>query len=169
MVTKKAMTEAIRKLHTATSFEEIMQWFDNNGDCYLKLTDSSNKKIDIFNVKITYLDLNYDNVSNGHSCPANGVTNWSRDPSKPLHYPGWHGRIEFRYSHELSVFSWNAMKKLAVHTGTGGGTSNGRYGFEVRFFDDDWPNLSRLVTFELVKNPKASFIFKYGAPYYFRH
>jgi hypothetical protein len=44
------MTEAIRKLHTATSFEEIILWFDNNGDCYLKLTDSM--KLNLGSVKV---------------------------------------------------------------------------------------------------------------------
>jgi len=34
-----------------------------------------------------------DKISNTHSCPYNGVTNWGSKNDKPNGYPGWRGRI----------------------------------------------------------------------------
>jgi len=119
-------------------------------------------------LKITH-DLRWnDHVSNSHSCPHNGVTNWSpswnADKTVPTGYPGWSGHIEWlvEWPEDLDyvylgsdLFSKGTFHtgRQRAHTGTGGGggghmnkefntwCQNPRYDF--RLFAADWPGLAR--------------------------
>jgi hypothetical protein len=75
-------------------------------------------------------------------------------------------------SHDIG-FGSNVMKGLGIHTGTGGGTDNNRYGYDVRFFDSDWPGIAEAarnsrVLDVLSENGLRWDRVKYGKPYYFR-
>lgn len=65
--------------------------------------------------------VNYsDQVSNTHSCPRNGVTNWNKHSHKPTGYPGFSGRVWARYAHKVSGFGSDVFSGTDCHTGTGG-------------------------------------------------
>lgn len=109
-----------------------------------------------------------DHVSNSHSCPHNGVTNWSpswnKDKTVPTGYPGWLGRAEWICAwpkewdgHYLGgdIFSGGTFRtaRQRAHIGTGGGGGM-RYsekhkcyvmshGYDFRIFAADWPGLAR--------------------------
>lgn len=134
---------------------------------------------DKFWIKITYLDLTWNNqISNTHSCPRGGTTNWGGRETwpdktpKPRGYPGWGGRIEYQLSHDLG-FGSDVMRGLGINTGTGGGIKDNRYGYDVKFFDDDWPEIA-----EVARNTRVLNVLsdddqpwnrvKYGEPRYFR-
>jgi hypothetical protein len=83
-------------------------------------------------------------VSNTHSCPHNGVTNWGSNPDKPVGYPGWsgnlHGSLIRPKNNEYSYPYSEALNIVGIRTGTGGGgNKNFSYGFKI--FVSDWPGL----------------------------
>jgi len=128
---------------------------------------------DDFRIKITYLNVHWsDCVSNSHYCPRGGVTNWGRRDTlndgtpAPVGYPGWEGYIEFQLSHDIG-FGSSVMEPIGIHTGTGGGRSDNRYGYDVRFFANDWPGLEKAIIFNVLKEEKLAG-FYYGNPQYFR-
>ena len=160
------------------SFEKIVQWVELHPEWFLdnarRRGFSSDAKRydsvrDAFTVKITYLDLHWsDRVSNSHDCPHNGVINWGgRKEGAPRGYPGWQGRIEYQTSHDLPGFGSDLMEGTRVHTGTGGGTSNNRYGFRVSFFADDWPGLMAQRVLDILADRNVNQI-RYGTPNYFK-
>jgi hypothetical protein len=147
------------------------EWFLDNasGRGFYSDRDRYEKIRSEFGIRITYLDLHWSNcVSNSHSAPHNGVTNWSkRDEDKPVGYPGWKGRIEYKISHDLPSFGSDLMEGTRIHTGTGGSTNGTNYGFGVSFFADDWPGLAgqQLISVLADKQNKG---YVYGKPRYFR-
>jgi hypothetical protein len=118
-------------------------------------------------MKITYLDLNWtSSASNTHHCPRGGVTNWGmREDGKPKGYPGFTGRIEYQMSHDLG-FGSDAVRNLGIHTGTGGGTGDNRFGYGVTFFDADWPGLVNNRVMDILGDNDWK-TFRYGVPKYF--
>ncbi|HAC14780.1 MAG TPA: hypothetical protein DCE78_02370 [Bacteroidetes bacterium] len=167
----------IAELHDCLDFDSIIQWVIDNSAFYLGLVKWKDGNYDLdrypnaadFKVEITYLNVKHGMVSNTHHCPKNGVTNWGGDKDKPRRYPGWEGRIEFTYSHDLPGFNWDAMKMLRIHTGSGGGSGKNTYGFDVRFFDDDWVGLTKGLTFDLIKDPNKVHSYSNGSTRYFRN
>lgn len=164
------------------SFDKIIEWIETHPEFLFdgiilhgrdKWGERRGHLRDKFWVKVTYLDVRWaDNVSNSHSCPRSGVTNWGGkgllpggEPA-PRGYPGWTGRIEFQLSHDLGIGS-DIMRPLGIHTGTGGGISENRYGYDVKFFDSDWPGLEKVRIFDILKgeSPKR---YLHGEPKYFK-
>jgi hypothetical protein len=119
-------------------------------------------------LKITHSLRWHDNVSNSHSCPHNGVTNWSpswnTDKTVPTGYPGWTGHIEWlvEWPKEFDgiylgsdLFAKGTFRtgRQRAHTGTGGGggghfnkefnTYCQRPGYDFKIFAADWPGLTR--------------------------
>ena len=83
-----------------------------------------------------------DSVSNSHHCPmSGGVTNWGgAKKDAPRGYPGFQGRVEFKFSHDTPSFSSDMWENTGLETGSGGGGSKGG-GYEIFMFDADWPAL----------------------------
>lgn len=162
------------------TFEKVIEWIETHPEFFFDRVihngrvgwrDRREHLRDKFWIKITYLDVQWsDNVSNSHSCPRGGVTCWSSHEAKdgrPRGYPGWQGRIEFQLSHDLG-FGSDVFRNVGIHTGTGGGINENRYGYDVKFFASDWPGLEKHRVFEILREEKTS-RFKYGEPRYFRH
>ena len=111
-----------------------------------------------------------DSVSNTHSCPHNGVTNFSQGYNRqqgknlPEGYPGWTGRADWIVAwpkewdgHYLGsdLFSHSTFRtgRQRAHTGTGGGgglsysQKHGCYvmscGYDLKIFAADWPGMAR--------------------------
>jgi len=162
------------------SFENIIEWIETHPEFFFDRIihngrvgwrDRREHLRDKFWIKITYLDVSWsETVSNSHSCPRGGVTCWSSHEAKdgrPRGYPGWAGRIEFQLSHDLG-FGSDVFRNVGIHTGTGGGTRDTRYGYDVKFFASDWPGLEKNRIFEILKNERPA-SFRYGEPRYFRY
>lgn len=121
-------------------------------------------------------DIGYSQkVSNTHSCPRNGVTNWSCVPEKPKGYRGFHGRLWLRYADTMESDARDALFNARIHTGTGGyGSYNGPwsavtdmyyskfkgvmckapnincYSWDFRFYIDDFEELQKWETLYLL-------------------
>lgn len=100
---------------------------------------------DDFSIKILYFDLRWgNNISNSHSCPRDGVTNWGHHiDDRPRGYPGWQGEIEYQLSHDIGSFT-DVFKRSGIHTGSGGGRGNFKCAYDVKLFADDWPGMKML-------------------------
>lgn len=160
-------------------FEAVMRWVELHPEFFFDIglksawaTDHARlEKIrKDFWIKITHLDVTYsDLVSNSHSCPRGGVTCWSSHEAKdgrPRGYPGWHGRIEFEVSHDIR-FGSDVFRGTGIHTGTGGSTNGKNYGYDVKFFESDWPGLSKARTWAAIGGPDIN-RFEAGSKNYFR-
>lgn len=126
-----------------------------------------------FWIKITHLDVTYSNsVSNTHACPRDGITNWGgRDTLKdgtpaPRGYPGWSGRIEIEFSHDIR-FGGDVFRGTGIHTGSGGSTNGKNYGYDVKFFESDWPGLSKARVWAALGGPSVD-RYREGDTSYFR-
>jgi hypothetical protein len=107
-------------------------------------------------------------VSNSHSKPHNGVTNWSPswnpDKTAPTSYPGWSGRVEWivRWPKEWDgvylgsdLFRDGFNSRVRAYSGTGGGggmrysEKHGchvqSFGYDFKMFAADWPGMARVV------------------------
>jgi len=107
--------------------------------------DRVNKMRADYWIKIFNLDVNYsESVSNSHSCPKNGVSNFGGrecfpdGKPRPRGYPGFRGKIIFQLSHNLGWAS-DVMKNTGLHIGSGGGSGNLMYHYEFNLFLDDFP------------------------------
>ena len=161
-------------------FEAMMRWIDlhpefffDNGLQHGWESDRARmEKIRAdWSVRITLLELAYsDSVSNSHSSPRDGVTCWSSreaEDGRPQGYPGWSGRIEFEVSHKNNHWGSDVFKGTGIHTGSGGSTGNGIYGYDVKFFESDWPGLSKMRAWSAIGGPSID-RFNYGERRYFR-
>lgn len=164
-------------LHSQTSFEKIIEWCELHSEWFLdnaiRMGWGDKKQYyekirKDFRFQITYLNVRWsDAISNTHHAPHSGVTNWSREADKPHGYPGWAGRIEWKCSHSIAGFGSDLVEGTRIHTGTGGGTSGNRYGFDVRFFADDWPGLRKSMIIDSLADKKPN-NFTFGNPDYFK-
>lgn len=95
-----------------------------------------------FRIVATHKDM----VSNSHHCPMNsGVTNWGGEKKDaPRGYPGFHGRVYFKFSHDFPSFCSDMWEGTGLETGTGGGGLKGG-SYEIFIFDSDWPALNDLI------------------------
>ena len=102
-----------------------------------------------------------DSVSNSHSCPRGGVTNWGgitvlADGSPaPRGYPGWYGSIvieviteKYKYKNAeyyRDGYGGDYFIETGIHTGTGGGghATDGvtNYRYSVDLFASDFPEM----------------------------
>ena len=111
-------------------------------------------------VEFTTFDLKWsDSVSNTHSCPKGGVTNWGGDKKlsdgspAPRGYPGWRGRMDWRIEWPKEWDGWYPgsdlfrSRRTCIHTGTGGGggwkDGHQSFGYGIEIFASDWPGLTR--------------------------
>lgn len=125
---------------------KLMEIYNKYGPAYYEgkfVKEDIFTKFEFRNVRFNYL------VSNTHSCPHNGVTNWHCNNDKPRGYIGWQGRIEGALSRphsKRSTYPYTGFCKfLGIHTGTGGG-GNSSWGFDIKIFLADWPGLQQEYT-----------------------
>lgn len=118
-----------------------------SGDKFHPVTDEFTK----MTLKATYNPL----VSNTHTCPHNGVTNWGgRVPGAPHGYPGF--RIEIagclkRHKKNMGSYPYSGVLKLIrIHTSCGGG-GNENWSYSGEIFLADWPGLGQQLLVEKLK------------------
>jgi hypothetical protein len=177
-IRRKQHGSLLARMWDQPDFNSIIQWVEDHPDFFWRHAKnrgwSSDAKRwdnirDNFWVKITYLDVTYsDRVSNSHNCPRDGVTNWDRNNHKPMDYPGWHGRIEFKCSHDVPSFFSDMWEGTGIHIGTGGGIKNNRYGYSVSMFSSDWPGLRNTLIADKLASRNSFAKFTYGTPDYFK-
>lgn len=170
------MKKRLNEIHSITDFDSVINWIEKNGsflyNCSRNDDNGYDKKTMNFNdwekippndfsVKIQHLYVKHGKVSNSHSCPVGGITNWGGKDDLPRFYMGWRGRIKFVTSHYLPGHASNYFKIMGIHTGSGGGGRN-HYEYDVSFFDDDWSGIASTLTMQYLKNPNAQPFYEHG-------
>jgi len=176
-----------------SSFNDIVKWVELHSDFFYdrikKTTFSGGMRCarEDFFIEISHLDLHWsDSLSNSHSAPRGKPQNWDRKAVDkngvpiPNGYPGWGGRIEFKVP-KNAAFESRVFGTLGIHTGTGGGSGRDAYtiyGYDVKIFAEDWPDLfkaeheawEKKYVFNIVGDrPKPEFSrTQCGKPEYFR-
>ena len=138
-----------------TSVDMITPWFLKNQRRIMDAANSRNGgSHDKFYDTDTFTELELKNayylayLSNTHSCPNTGVTNFSKLNGLPTGYKGWGARISgslnraSKHMYEYPVSK--ALDLIGIKTGTGGG-SNNHFGWSCSVFLDDWPGLIEAV------------------------
>ena len=108
---------------------------------------------EILSMQLMFSDL----VSNSHSAPKSGVTNWYRDKALPLGYPGYRGQVTWSDNKRRSdqhLARSEMLDLIGVHTGTGGGGT-----FECRIYIDDWPGLRQGLLFETLTGQEKQWVY----------
>jgi hypothetical protein len=108
-------------------------------------------------IDVRLSNLTIGNISNSHSCPVGGVTNWSpswnEDKTVPTNYPGWRGRIDIRVRTPLKKYKGEVYSDdgygsdyfngtgIDTGSGGGGGTKDGvvSYSYDVRIWAAHFP------------------------------
>ena len=118
-----------------------------------------------------------ESVSNSHNCPRKGYTNWGASAKVTTRnirgYPGWHGRVTLSYKDSEAVITIKQpgnkrIKRICapsisdmtcgfhgetaltgLNTGSGGGGGGGTY--EASMFQEDFPNMEKVVPVILTK------------------
>lgn len=136
---KQINTEKNRIRNTATCIEHIPELLTE----YAKL---NGVEVTI-NLEVVFQDC----ISNTHNCPIKGVRNWECDNKLPRHYPGFKGNITFTQTNKSKksasdIFThWHGAGVLGVNLGSGGGSSNSEYRYEVILFLEDFPIIEKKV------------------------
>lgn len=112
------------------------------GDKFYPETDEFTK-FEFRNYRFEY------NVSNSHTCPENGVTNWGgKVEGAPTGYPGWsgwvNGTLKRLPKHNSKYPYSDVLNLVGICTGSGGG-GNESWNYDVKVFLADWPGLEEWV------------------------
>jgi hypothetical protein len=109
------------------SVADLTQFIHDHWSCFT--TNAARHGREFFGCKVwptlqhlEFADLFWHhNVSNSHSAPADGKTNWWRHDDQPLGYPGWKGRLRYSVSNPRTYrFASDFFKGTPIHTGSGG-------------------------------------------------
>jgi len=139
------------------------------------------KKVIFPKLKFIGIKAKYGSPSNSHAAPKGKKTNWCGKDDGPTSYPGFAGRIAIQSDSDHIVIVGGGSKIkgtntrrdkrvydgaidssylrwLGVNTGTGGGGSNA--GYDVKVFEDDFPNIKKSFqmrsTFNAMKSEDAN-------------
>lgn len=98
----------------------------------------------------------YDKISNSHSCPLNGFTNWSgQNIAIPKSYPGFDGRIHITMTHDLPSSMCNTFKSTGINTESGGGSAR-KLSYNMKLFLEDWPAIQKRFLIESIKTGRSN-------------
>lgn len=137
--------------NTAQTISEIENWILANSKFLAHRHNVINHRrktaFEFLNVSI---NANYrESVSNTHSAPFNHAQNWSREKHLPMGYPGWHGRIEFRYNGDIDGFFSSLFSNTGINLGTGSGGGDW-YSSEITLWGFDWPEMYSEKVFDIL-------------------
>lgn len=160
------LSEKFSELRHQPSFDAVIAWINSHPEVMFDnalLYDGSARDSDFsaqmraaYSIKILHLSLVWKpNLSNSHSAPIGKAQNFSYNANKPTGYPGWEGRITFESSNLRSFYS-GLFSRTGINTGSGGGGGNSMLSYDVKFFDDDWPVITRSREKEVIMNSLSS-------------
>lgn len=143
--------------HLEEFIAENWEWFFTNG---MKHTLWASDKKPTIKHKLNKIQIDVrwsESVSNTHSCPRDGVQNWSQRANRekglnlPEGYPGWTGSINFvidagmsshkKNPYPLSGYGSDYFKDTGINTGGGGGSGRS-YSYELRLYAADFPAMA---------------------------
>lgn len=131
--------------------KEINKYIDNfiNSFSFDNLADNINTFLEAVyddSFEDIHFDVSYNKkVSNTHSAPIDGVTNFGCHDDLPRGYPGFTGKITGTYSRNkktLSFYTDRFASIPGIHTGTGSGSGE-KWQYAVRIYMQDFPHFEK--------------------------
>ena len=119
-------------LQDQQSFKDIIHWLQLHPEfLWYRNPDKTAKMPDDFWLKVTFLDVL-----------------WHKNDKM------WKGQIEIQTSHSCNIS--NMIDAIGIRTGSGG-ASNKVYGYQVKFFEENWPGLVKMRMWAILqdRNPVA--------------
>lgn len=160
MQAKKGINAGLSKVTSIDELEEFIAanwaWFYVNGRQHSFRGNEQEGAHQLVSVKVDRAVYSNE-VSNSHSAPVGGVTNFSRVTHLPMGYPGWVGDIHFtvqtnqykyrgkHYYHQ--GFGSDYFAGTIINLGGGGSrgsdseTGQSKYTYQVRLYASDFPAL----------------------------
>lgn len=143
----KAKTEfdlwLVESKESLSTIADIREWLLNGAimtalQYSTRKRDWRSKECREFSIKDIKFNVRYSEYcSNSHSSPKGFPQNFSRNPDKPVSYPGFEGMVYISTVGSYPSFSLSsALSMLGINTGTGGCTQ-----WDVKVFEDDFPAL----------------------------
>ena len=140
------LREEVWTMREMTSFAELEDWLNNNGDLLFKLAVATGgrggrriEKQTKFPYKLSCVrikDMTIRMVTTTHCAPiGRKTTGWSKE-SPAVSYPAFHGNISFRQEN-FPGFSSDIFAGTPINTGSGGGGSILSY--DLTLFFEDFP------------------------------
>lgn len=143
----KSRDSVMEQMQQVLSIQELEQFVRDNWDwfsCNAVARDyrPNGEGAELVDIKIDRISWS-NNLSNSHSCPRNGVKNFSGGLDKPTGYPGWMGYITFSVKSSRNYAS-ELFEGTPIHTGSGGGGGQvavgvRQYVYSLVLWADDFP------------------------------
>lgn len=172
--------DVFAKMGQLRSIEEVQQfiidnwkWFFLNG---LTINNWKNRAVDESVHELVSIRLDRmrwsDSISNSHSCPKNGVTNFFQKNNAPTGYPGWAGVLHFSVRPPMYTYRKKKYRKsgwgsdyfrntiICTESGGGGGYDEERdltsFQYSIILWADDFPAMNDMrLKKELMKHLKG--------------
>ena len=147
------MTNKLAKFReTAQTTHDIECWIIENSEFLAHRHNVVNhRKKTTFEFLNVNINVKYrESVANTHSAPFNHVQNWAREKHLPMSYPGWYGRIEFRYNGDIDGFFSDIFRNSGIYLGTGSGGCDW-YSSEIILWGFDWPSMYSEKVFDILR------------------
>lgn len=149
---------------TVKSFKDLEQFIADNWKWFMATSHAASRWMRTSNklpedhifVSCTFSNMTWGVCSNSHSAPRTGVTNWGREPGKPVGYYGWNGRLQIVTKvpkNSTSGTGSSYFKRTGINTGTGGGgtlDNISKCSYDVTLFADDFPAMAKIKFQELM-------------------
>lgn len=159
-------------LRQMTSFAEIEDWLNTNGDvlfehAYEKFSQHDKKRADknrkkhphsISDVRIE--KMRWASIPTTHNAPMGRKTTGYGDTPAESHF-GWRGRISY-IQKNFPTFASDIFKNTAINTGSGGGGF--RLEYELYLFAEDFPFMLEMMRQEGRLDPGAPYPFAVTDP-----
>ena len=146
--------DAVREINELESyvknnFGRIMTAYNGGGEPIIH-TLLKDLKLEEFELRIHFSE----NVSNTHSKPRNGVSNWGgRDPDAPRGYPGFSGHVSYALNFNpekspkkdnLCLDANRGLGWAGINCCGGGGRGDNKYEYGVNIYLSDFDGLQKL-------------------------
>jgi hypothetical protein len=190
-----------RKQHVLDVFGREPETLDELAYCTIKVIESvkadrwgHSKTTETCNVVGFSWDIRDSMVSNSHSAPLDGVSNWGGKDGLPTVYPGWTGRVWIRYDNTGLSPGSEPFNAALSYPGTGGvGGYNGPweavsvarwkrhgysktkktypkincYSWNYKIFLSDWPGLQTGIEQQRIVDKLAGVVTRAGIQHRF--
>jgi hypothetical protein len=138
---RAAFDQTIRDFQMSCfSFSDIWRWVEQNSHViYSRKPKDERPRI----VRIEFDDMRWSpSCSNTHNAPHGKPTNWHCEPNIPRGYPGWKGRVRYLIEKNVNGFHSEPLKRIGIHTGSGGSGNGLNYSYEVTIFAEEFENIA---------------------------
>ncbi len=144
---RRRLKDAVFTMREMTSFAELEDWLNANGDALYALAREGNTRIPLKGKKkhrlwdVELSDMSFRMIATTHAAPIGRKnTGWGKTAAE--RHPAWYGRIKYRQEN-FESFSSDIFRGTPINTGSGGGGDVVSY--DVTLFLEDFPFMAEMM------------------------